>query len=64
MEQWISNRLSECLGFPVPDEMIAYILTLKEPHAIDDYFESLLDFKYPDHRLFLNDYKQRLFSKL
>lgn len=39
-------------------------MTLTEPHTIDDYFESLLDFKYPDHRLFLNDYKQRLFSKL
>lgn len=39
------------------------MLTLKEPHEIDDYFETLLDTSIQEHRLFLNDFKQRIFGK-
>lgn len=52
MEQWLNDRLSECLEFDVPNEMIEYILNLKEPCAVDEYFETLLDFSVAEHRLF------------
>lgn len=64
MDRWLRQRLADCLGFPVPDEMIGYVLTLNEPHLLDNYFESLLDVQQPEHRLFLNDLKQRMFSEL
>lgn len=63
MEQWLRQRLTDCLGFAVPDEMVQFVLTFSEPHLLDNYFESLLDVSRPDHRLFLNDLKQRMFSK-
>lgn len=64
MTEWLQKQLSECLNFPVPDEMIEYISNLKDSHEIDEYFATLLNFDLPDHKRFLNDYKQRLFSKL
>lgn len=64
MEQWLRQRLTDCLGFDVPGEMVAYVLTLNEPHRLDDYFSTLLDVSQPDHRLFLNDLKQRMFSEI
>lgn len=39
------------------------MLSLKEQHEIDEYFDTLLDASIPEHRLFLNDFKQRLFGK-
>lgn len=33
MEQWLSIRLSECLGFPVPEEMIEYELRWTRTHC-------------------------------
>lgn len=43
--------------------LFSYILKLKDTHDLDDYFGTLLDFEVPEHRLFLNDFKQRLSSK-
>lgn len=62
MDQWISERLSECLGFPVPGDMVEYILSMKSSDEAEDYFQTLLDFSIPEHRTFFNDYKMRLFT--
>lgn len=40
-----------------------FVLTLKDTHSVDEYFESLLDFTVEEHRRFLNDFKQRLFNR-
>lgn len=38
-------------------------MTLKEVHDIDEYFESLLDMSVPEHRGFVNEFKQRVLPK-
>ncbi|KAJ6623590.1 Activating signal cointegrator 1 [Pseudolycoriella hygida] len=63
MDEWLHQRLLDCLGFPVPDEMIQFVQTLRESHEIDDYFGTLLDFNVPEHCVFLNDFKQRILKK-
>ncbi|XP_013108761.2 activating signal cointegrator 1 [Stomoxys calcitrans] len=63
MEKWLRDRLSNCLDFEVPDDMIKYILSMKTSNEFDEYFESLLNKDCEDHRTFLTDCKQRLFSK-
>ncbi|XP_055841512.1 activating signal cointegrator 1 [Episyrphus balteatus] len=63
MEKWIQDRLSTCLDFEVPDDMIKYIMTLKSSEEFDEYFASLLNPDYEEHRIFMVDCKQRLFSK-
>lgn len=40
--------------------LLRYILTIKENHELDEYFQTLLNFELPEHILFLNDFKQRL----
>ena len=63
MDKWLRERLSTCLDFEVPDDMIKYIMSLKSSEEFDEYFETLLNTECEDHRLFLADCKQRLFSK-
>lgn len=63
MEKWLRDRLSNCLDFEVPDDMIKYILSMKTSNEFDEYFESLLNTECEEHRMFLSDCKQRLFSK-
>lgn len=41
----------------------SFVLSLKEPHDIDEYFDTLLDMNIQEHLLFLNDFKQRRFGK-
>ncbi|XP_065089173.1 activating signal cointegrator 1-like [Ochlerotatus camptorhynchus] len=60
MDSWLKERLSKCLCFEVPDEMIGYILTIRGNQELDEYFKSLLDSGNPEHVTFLNDFKQRL----
>lgn len=38
-------------------------MSLKEPHDIDEYFETLLDWTVPEHRSFINEFKQRVLPK-
>lgn len=38
-------------------------MTLKDAPAIDNYFESLLDVSMPEHRQFLNEFKERVAGK-
>ncbi|XP_055911392.1 activating signal cointegrator 1 [Eupeodes corollae] len=64
MEKWLKDRLSCCLDFDVPDDMVKFIMTIKTSEELDDYFESLLNAEYDEHRLFIADCKQRLFSKI
>lgn len=63
MEKWLQDRLSHCLDFEVPNDMIKYILTLKTSDEFDEYFASLLNPDFEEHRIFMHDCKQRLFSK-
>lgn len=63
MDKWLRERLSTCLDFEVPDDMIKYITSMKSSEEFDEYFETLLNKECEDHRLFLADCKQRLFSK-
>lgn len=63
MDKWLRERLSTCLDFEVPDDMIKYIISMKCSAEFDEYFETLLNKECEDHRLFLSDCKQRLFSK-
>ncbi|EAT33331.1 AAEL014389-PA [Aedes aegypti] len=60
MESWLKDRLSKCLCFEVPDEMIGYIMTIRGNQELDEYFKSLLDSGNPEHVSFLNEFKQRL----
>lgn len=36
---------------------------MKDVHELDDYFGTLLNFDLPEHRLFINDFKQRVLRK-
>lgn len=63
MEKWIKERLSICLDFEVPDDMIKYITSMKTSEEFDEYFGSLLNPELQQHRMFLTDCKQKLFSK-
>uniref|UniRef100_A0A0K8VNU0 Activating signal cointegrator 1 n=1 Tax=Bactrocera latifrons TaxID=174628 RepID=A0A0K8VNU0_BACLA len=63
MDKWIRERLTNCLDFEVPDDMIKYILSMKSSTEFDEYFETLLNSECEDHRSFMMDCKQRLFSK-
>ncbi|XP_067639757.1 activating signal cointegrator 1 [Eurosta solidaginis] len=63
MEKWVRERLKNCLDFEVPDDMIKYILSIKSSTEFDEYFETLLNPECDDHRSFMADCKQRLFSK-
>ncbi|XP_004529628.1 activating signal cointegrator 1 [Ceratitis capitata] len=63
MEKWIRERLKNCLEFEVPDDMVKYILSLKSSTEFDEYFETLLNPECEDHRSFMADCKQRMFSK-
>lgn len=40
-----------------------YITSIKDCSEFDDYFDSLLNKDCQEHRLFLADCKQRMFSK-
>ncbi|XP_062534457.1 activating signal cointegrator 1-like [Armigeres subalbatus] len=60
MESWLKDRLSKCLCFEVPDEMIGYILAIRGNQELEEYFKSLLDSGNPEHVSFLNEFKQRL----
>ncbi|XP_037937606.1 activating signal cointegrator 1 [Teleopsis dalmanni] len=62
MEKWLRDRLSICLDFEIPDDMIKYILSLKNSEEFDEYFNTLLNKDEDHHRLFLADCRQRLFS--
>lgn len=63
MEKWLRDSLSHCLDFDVPDDMVKYVMTLKNSEEFDEYFSSLLNSDYPEHRHFMSECKQRLFSK-
>ncbi|XP_055382508.1 activating signal cointegrator 1 [Condylostylus longicornis] len=62
MEDWLKTRLSKCLNFEIPEDMIRYILSLKTTDEVDEYFETLLNYDVEDHKIFLNDFKQRKFT--
>lgn len=56
----VNNYFSDCIDRTIP---VRFIQTLRESHEIDDYFQTLLDFNIPEHRLFVNDFKQRMLSE-
>ncbi|KAL1375947.1 hypothetical protein pipiens_017176 [Culex pipiens pipiens] len=60
MDSWLKERLSKYLCFEVPDDMVSYILELRSPQDLDNYFSTLLDSGNPEHVGFLNEFKQRL----
>uniref|UniRef100_A0A1Q3F612 Putative activating signal cointegrator 1 n=1 Tax=Culex tarsalis TaxID=7177 RepID=A0A1Q3F612_CULTA len=60
MDSWLKERLSKYLCFEVPDDMVSYILELRSPQDLDNYFSTLLDSGNPEHVGFLSEFKQRL----
>lgn len=52
------ERIEQIISF-----FYSFVLSLKEPHEIDEYFGTLLDISVQEHRLFLNDFKQRVLGK-
>lgn len=63
MDKWLKERLSLCLDFEIPDEMISFILGMKSSEEVDEYFQTLLNYELQEHRVFINDFKQRLFGR-
>ncbi|XP_058064536.1 activating signal cointegrator 1 [Anopheles bellator] len=59
MDQWIRERLSSCLCFEIPEEMISYINTIRENKEVDEYFRTLLDPTNVEHMTFLNELKAK-----
>ncbi|XP_052860684.1 activating signal cointegrator 1 isoform X2 [Anopheles cruzii] len=59
MDQWIRERLSSCLCFEIPEEMISYINTIRDNKEVDEYFRTLLDSTNVEHMAFLNELKAK-----
>lgn len=59
MNDWILNRLSEILDFPVPDEMVCLIHQMPNDRDLDNYMESFLESSNPTHQEFLRELKKK-----
>ncbi|XP_043677103.1 activating signal cointegrator 1 [Vespula pensylvanica] len=59
MEEWIYESLSSLLDFPVPEELIHYILKIRNERDLDEYLKTLLDLKNPKHKQFITELKKK-----
>nr|CAD7453256.1 unnamed protein product [Timema tahoe] len=59
MLTWIDEQLSILLDFPVPQDLIEYILGIENARDLEDYLKTLLDFNNPNHRRFLTELIRR-----
>ncbi|CAG9133972.1 unnamed protein product [Plutella xylostella] len=62
MEQWLSESLSRILAFDVPEDLINYILDIKNEGDLNEYMKTLLDFDNPQHKNFYLELSRRKFS--
>ncbi|XP_015179609.1 PREDICTED: activating signal cointegrator 1 isoform X4 [Polistes dominula] len=59
MEEWIYESLSGLLDFPVPEELIQFIIKIRNERDLDEYLTTLLDLKNPKHKQFIAELKKR-----
>ncbi|XP_043505728.1 activating signal cointegrator 1 [Polistes fuscatus] len=59
MEEWIYESLSGLLDFPVPEELIQFIIKIRNERDLDEYLTTLLDLKNPKHKQFIAELKRR-----
>ncbi|XP_011143802.1 activating signal cointegrator 1 isoform X2 [Harpegnathos saltator] len=59
MEDWINQKLSELLDFPIPDDMITFIMQIENDRDLEDYFSTLLNNKNQKHRQFVTELKKQ-----
>ncbi|XP_032670487.1 activating signal cointegrator 1 [Odontomachus brunneus] len=59
MEEWINQKLSELLDFPIPGDMITFITQIENDRDLEDYFSTLLDNKNSKHRQFVMELKKQ-----
>lgn len=62
LENWVRTKLKSCLEYEVPEEMVSFIMRIKEEHEIDD-LRNILDVTKEKDALFLNELKLKLFPK-
>ncbi|KAG5683525.1 hypothetical protein PVAND_012799 [Polypedilum vanderplanki] len=61
MDSYIKQKLTECLNFDIPDEMVDYIMKINNEDQLRNYCETLLDFTNEKHCIFFNALKQKMF---
>ncbi|XP_075215952.1 activating signal cointegrator 1 isoform X2 [Lycorma delicatula] len=59
ISDWMNEKLSSLLDFPVPQDMIEYIMGIENDRDLEDYLKTLLDFTNIQHRNFLQELLQR-----
>jgi len=59
MEQWVQEKLSKLLDFPVPNNLTQCILQIENERDLDNYLSSLLDNENPSHRQFVTELKKK-----
>ncbi|XP_077300872.1 activating signal cointegrator 1 [Arctopsyche grandis] len=59
MDKWVHEKLSACLDFPVPDDLVQYILAIDNGRDLEEYLKTLLDFENSQHRNFVSELLQR-----
>ncbi|XP_039277633.1 activating signal cointegrator 1 isoform X2 [Nilaparvata lugens] len=59
LSQWMNESLSTLLDFPVPEDMIQYILGIENSRDLEDYLKTLLDFKNEKHKKFFHELVRR-----
>ncbi|XP_063229432.1 activating signal cointegrator 1 [Bacillus rossius redtenbacheri] len=52
---WVDEQLSSVLNFPVPEDLIRYILAIENVRDLEDYLKTLLDFNNSQHRRFFSE---------
>ncbi|XP_046398921.1 activating signal cointegrator 1 [Ischnura elegans] len=55
VSEWLEEELSKLLSFPVPSDLISYILSIENARDLEDYLKTLLNFQEPTHRQLLTD---------
>ncbi|GFG35818.1 hypothetical protein Cfor_11176, partial [Coptotermes formosanus] len=56
---WVRCKLSAILDFPVPQDLIQYILSIENDRDLEDYLKTLLDFNDTRHRQFYVELLQK-----
>ncbi|XP_071439757.1 activating signal cointegrator 1 [Hetaerina americana] len=55
VSEWLEEELSKLLSFPVPSDLITYILSIENARDLEEYLKTLLNFQDPAHRQLLSE---------
>jgi hypothetical protein len=57
-ENWVRNKLQSCLDYEVPEEMVSFILKIKEEHEMDQ-LKDIFDLSNEKQALFISELRNK-----